>query len=204
MKTSTYDETRWKLVPVEPTETMVVSGFESAPDKHFSTAEEWERYEAMSGCQQSAYRAEKCWAAMLAAAPTTPADGQDNIIITENGGVQLNTNSPEVANKLFALIDQFRAVRSADVRPDCKSAAQVCRSMAANTMAECFEKAADGEAQQDADKVDAERYRWLKECNGGPIGIIAWHRDEEKEMILVESHADIAIDAARATAKGEM
>lgn len=76
MKTITYDETQWKLVPVEPTETMVVSGFESAPDKHFSTAEEWERYEAMSGCQQSAYRAEKCWAAMLAAAPTPPAAGQ--------------------------------------------------------------------------------------------------------------------------------
>lgn len=47
---------------------------------------------------------------------------------------------------------------------------------------------------------DAARYRWLKECNGGSIGIVAWHRDEDKEMILTESYADQAIDAARTAA----
>ena len=59
----------WKLVPVEPTERMIIDGFESAPSWFWSTPEEWEAYEAMSGCQQAAYKAQLCWAAMLAAAP---------------------------------------------------------------------------------------------------------------------------------------
>lgn len=46
--------------------------------------------------------------------------------------------------------------------------------------------------------ADAARYRWLKERNGGSIGIVAWHRDEEQEMVLVDEHADAAIDAALA------
>jgi|GEM_PF-3008688 len=58
-----------QLVPVEPTEGMVIAGFESEPDESFSTDEEWEAYEAMSGCQQAAHRAKLCYAAMLAAAP---------------------------------------------------------------------------------------------------------------------------------------
>lgn len=49
--------------------------------------------------------------------------------------------------------------------------------------------------EREALRADAERYRWLKECNGGPIGIVAWHRDEEKEMVLVEQYANEAIDA---------
>lgn len=57
------------LVPIEPTEDMVISGFESKPSQSFSPAIEWEAYDAMSGCQQAAYRAKLCWAAMLAAAP---------------------------------------------------------------------------------------------------------------------------------------
>lgn len=59
----------WKLVPVEPTERMVIDGFESAPSPIFSEPEEWAKYESMSGCQQAAYKARLCWAAMLAAAP---------------------------------------------------------------------------------------------------------------------------------------
>lgn len=58
-----------KLVPVEPTENMVIDGFESEPDESFSDAAVWEEYEAMSGCEQAAHRAKLCWAAMLAAAP---------------------------------------------------------------------------------------------------------------------------------------
>lgn len=58
-----------KLVPVEPTEKMVIDGFESEPDESFSDAAVWEEYEAMSGCEQAAHRAKLCWAAMLAAAP---------------------------------------------------------------------------------------------------------------------------------------
>jgi hypothetical protein len=58
----------WKLVPIEPTETMVVAGFESWPDEFFSSPEEWEAFDAMSGCQQAAHKAKLCYAAMLAAA----------------------------------------------------------------------------------------------------------------------------------------
>lgn len=67
----------WKLVPVEPTGNMIIDGFESEPDKFFSEETVWAEYEAMSGCQQAAYRAKLCWAAMLAAAPTAPE--QENI-----------------------------------------------------------------------------------------------------------------------------
>lgn len=63
---------RWKLVPVEPTETMVINGFESVPDEYFTDEEVWEQYQAMSGCQQAAFRAKLCWAAMLASAPAAP------------------------------------------------------------------------------------------------------------------------------------
>lgn len=57
------------MVPVEPTEKMVIEGFESEPDEFFSKSEEWETYQEMSGCEQAAHRAKLCWAAMLAAAP---------------------------------------------------------------------------------------------------------------------------------------
>lgn len=59
----------WKLVPVEPTEDMVINGFESKPDKFFSPDIEWEAYDAMSGCAQAAHRAKLCWAAMLESSP---------------------------------------------------------------------------------------------------------------------------------------
>ncbi len=59
----------WVAVPVEPTEHMIVEGFESEPDEFFSDAELWEAYDAMSGCQQAVHRAKLCWAAMIAAAP---------------------------------------------------------------------------------------------------------------------------------------
>ncbi|HIG8794972.1 TPA: hypothetical protein ACYEOW_001205 [Raoultella terrigena] len=57
------------IVPKEPTERMVIAGFESEPDEGFSELQVWEAYEDMSGCEQAAYRARLCWAAMLAAAP---------------------------------------------------------------------------------------------------------------------------------------
>ncbi|BBT90375.1 hypothetical protein WP8W19C02_19950 [Enterobacter cloacae] len=59
----------WVMVPVEPTEDMIVNGFDSEPDESFSDEKEWEAYDAMSGCQQAAHRAKLCWAAMIAAAP---------------------------------------------------------------------------------------------------------------------------------------
>lgn len=57
------------MVPIEPTEDMIVYGFESEPDEGFSDPAVWEEYQAMSGCQQAAHRAKLCWAAMIAAAP---------------------------------------------------------------------------------------------------------------------------------------
>lgn len=59
----------WVMVPIEPTEDMIVNGFESEPDESFSDEKEWESYDAMSGCQQAAHRAKLCWAAMIAAVP---------------------------------------------------------------------------------------------------------------------------------------
>lgn len=56
------------MVPKEPTERMVIDGFESEPDETFSEPEVWEKYQKMSGCEQAAYRVRLCWAAMLTAA----------------------------------------------------------------------------------------------------------------------------------------
>ncbi|EJM9694860.1 TPA: hypothetical protein J5G41_003896 [Escherichia coli] len=57
----------YALVPVDPTEEMIIQGFESEPDESFSDENEWEAYNAMSGCKQAAHRAKLCWAAMIAA-----------------------------------------------------------------------------------------------------------------------------------------
>jgi hypothetical protein len=51
----------YALVPIEPTENMVIDGFESKPDSFFSAPDEWAAYEAMSGCQQAAHKARLCW-----------------------------------------------------------------------------------------------------------------------------------------------
>lgn len=59
----------WVLVPIEPTEHMIVEGFESEPDEFFSDAEVWDTFDAMSGCQQAAHRARLCWEAMIKTAP---------------------------------------------------------------------------------------------------------------------------------------
>ncbi len=55
------------LVPIVPTEDMIINGFESEPDPHFSDEKEWEEYKSLSGCRQAARRAELCWAAMIKA-----------------------------------------------------------------------------------------------------------------------------------------
>lgn len=56
------------LVPKEPTEEMIIYGFESWPAKGFSSEEELSAYEAMSGCEQAAHKAKLCWHAMIDAA----------------------------------------------------------------------------------------------------------------------------------------
>ncbi|WP_275269579.1 hypothetical protein [Pantoea ananatis] len=52
----------WKLVPIEPTEKMLIAGFESEPDDIFSNK-----------LDQAEHRTHLCWNAMVAAAP----GGQD-------------------------------------------------------------------------------------------------------------------------------
>jgi hypothetical protein len=69
----------WKLVPVEPTETMVVDGFESWPSAIFSNPKDWGAFESMSGCQQAAHKARLCYAAMLAASPAAPAQSGETV-----------------------------------------------------------------------------------------------------------------------------
>lgn len=59
----------YALVPIIPTEGMVINGFESEPDPHFSDEKEWAEYEALSGCRKAARLAELCWAAMIKASP---------------------------------------------------------------------------------------------------------------------------------------
>jgi len=58
----------WVAVPVDPTEKMVIEGFESVPHPLFQPAD-WDKYQTMSGCEQAAHRAKLCWAAMVKAAP---------------------------------------------------------------------------------------------------------------------------------------
>lgn len=62
----------WKMVPIEPTEAMVINGFESEPDEFFSKPQDWNEYEEMSGCGKAAHRAKLCYSAMLASAPEAP------------------------------------------------------------------------------------------------------------------------------------
>lgn len=76
---------QWKLVPVEPTEVMVICGFESEPNECFSEEEDWAAYQEMSGCQQAAHKAKLCYAAMLAAAPQPPSVGDEVETLSRSG-----------------------------------------------------------------------------------------------------------------------
>lgn len=64
----------WVAVPVEPTENMVIAGFEAELREELRDSEAWEAFEAMSGCEQAAHRAKWCWAAMITAAPQQEAE----------------------------------------------------------------------------------------------------------------------------------
>ncbi|HEL7612254.1 TPA: hypothetical protein ACKP7M_000556 [Stenotrophomonas maltophilia] len=61
------------LVPVEPTEEMIGDGAESRPMRPFTPLEDWEAFEAMTGCEQGWHKAKLCWFAMLAARPDAPS-----------------------------------------------------------------------------------------------------------------------------------
>ncbi|HCL6722965.1 TPA: hypothetical protein N2Q78_004556 [Citrobacter freundii] len=57
------------LVPIIPTDDMIINGFEAELREEFSDPEALKTYEKMSGCELAAHRAKLCWAAMIAAAP---------------------------------------------------------------------------------------------------------------------------------------
>ena len=106
MKTITYDESKWKLVPVEPTEEMLRAGVDAAIAQKNSRP--W--------CPP-------CYRAMLAAAPSAPAT-----------------------------------------------------------------------VQGDADRLDAERYRWLTD---GKRGDYCWNNVLSEEDRSNHDYLEEAIDAAR-------
>lgn len=59
----------YALVPIIPTEDMIINGFEAELRESFRDPEALETYEKMSGCELAAHRTKLCWAAMIAAAP---------------------------------------------------------------------------------------------------------------------------------------
>lgn len=232
----------WKLVPIEPTETMVVRGFESAPNEHFSPGDVWKAFQAMSGCQQAAFRARLCYAAMLAAAPRYPEipdrSAPEPVAVGQQEGVHANpgllkcpiTGRPyfmTLKHPVLGMVETFggpydsytvpvlegeptdawhdREMRCERYDHDEGSWVEGGEPVPLRIINEdvLFELEAAAETPPSAldqqavrDAADAERYRWLKACNGGSIGIVAWHRDEEQEMVLTEERADTAIDAA--------
>jgi hypothetical protein len=66
----------WKLVPVEPTEDMVLDGLNSRPDRFFQEDNYPSEFDEMSGCQQAVFKVRRGYAAMLAAAPVPPTQAQ--------------------------------------------------------------------------------------------------------------------------------
>ncbi|MDN8078328.1 Lar family restriction alleviation protein [Burkholderia multivorans] len=99
----------WKLVPIEPTVSMVVDGFESWPDPIFSTPEEWGAFENMTGCQQATHKARLCYSAMLAAAPQPPAQADARVGLTDD----LRTVLQDAARSLSLRADELRESNTA-------------------------------------------------------------------------------------------
>ncbi|MCA7953900.1 hypothetical protein LGM43_26885 [Burkholderia seminalis] len=114
----------WKLVPIEPTVSMVVDGFESWPDPIFSTPEEWGAFEKMTGCQQATHKARLCYSAMLAAAPQ-PAQAEVRVGLTdalrrareELSIVEWENDPPSRVVKLFDEIDALLAAHPGQPEP---------------------------------------------------------------------------------------
>lgn len=68
IQTITIDLDTHVVVPREPTEKMIIDGFESNPENSWDE-EIAENFRQMSGCQGAAYRARLCYEAMLNIAP---------------------------------------------------------------------------------------------------------------------------------------
>ena len=68
-------------MPIEPTEDMVLQGFESDIDPEFNGA-----FDDLSGCQEAALKARLCYAAMLGAAPDPDHIGDANKMVSHRHG----------------------------------------------------------------------------------------------------------------------
>lgn len=172
MKTVTYDEQAWKLVPIEPTEKMIVEGFESEPNDYFTDQNELERYKALSGCRQAAYRASKCWSAMLRAAPTSPEVEQARPVVNQQMTTDSGQDDQTLADTQRAIIEAAEQRGYARAKSECGR-----------------------------DHENAKRYTWLrdhppKDCQGG-MRVRIWGESGDWTSISGEK-LDVAIDAARA------
>ncbi|WP_261534745.1 tail protein X [Burkholderia multivorans] len=113
----------WKLVPIEPTESMVVEGFESWPDQFFSDPEVWAAYEKMTGCQQAAHKARLCYAAMLAAAPQpaqpdAPAEPRELPMMRKAFRVTEVSGDPDPAKQRFYMRFSFPSIEALHAADD--------------------------------------------------------------------------------------
>ncbi len=108
---------QWKLVPVEPTETMVINGFESVPDECFTDEEVWEQYQEMSGCQQAAFRAKLCWAAMIASAPAPPQAELDRVTAERDALQQRLTAADSCCGQAVKALNDIAGVSRMGEKP---------------------------------------------------------------------------------------
>lgn len=226
MKTVTYDDALWSLVPVEPTEKMIVEGFESEPNDYFTDQNELERYKALSGCRQAAYRASKCWSAMLRAAPTSPEVEQARPVVNQQMTIGVDQSfvnlTPETAayttaqpsaqgETVYRSADILKAFnngfdmglrqRTSQDRKNDETLADTQRQIIEAAEQRGYERA---KSECGQDHENAKRYTWLrdhppKDCQGG-MRVRIWGESGDWTSISGEK-LDAAIDAARA-AKG--
>nr|WP_316540683.1 DUF551 domain-containing protein [Klebsiella michiganensis] len=101
------------MVPKVPTERMVIDGFESEPDETFSEPEVWEAFQKMSGCEQAAFRARLCWAAMLAAAPQLPGSEPATV---PGKWIPVSERMPEERETVVLVADERGIVWCAEIQ----------------------------------------------------------------------------------------
>lgn len=118
----------WQLVPIEPTEAMIINGFESEPDEFFSESRDWEAYQEMSGCEQAAHRAKLCYAAMLAAAPAAapqPPTYTENDMLTRLAVIMSGSDTPGEIRSLTvtaqSLVDRCKYLQQQWITKETKS-----------------------------------------------------------------------------------
>lgn len=168
----------FKLVPVEPTENMVIDGFESAPSECFTDYKVWDEYQQMSGCQQAAFRAKLCWAAMLAAAPTPPQPIYDEAVNAAVLGAQnLNAAMATIDILRAQLAERDALLTDLGVEPD--GVSDVYQRLLLN----------------------AERYEYLREhmaVENFPSEHPDWSQPSEYESRRIDELCDSAMSRAKA------